>query len=248
MKQSLVLISNRDTFLVITLKKAISDAGFVVQSCVDSVDLIESFLGNAEIYVYYIDDGSDINEDLLVYLKDVSIDKSKKIILVTSQECFRECCQVLPESSLSAYFLRPFDVHDVVKKLKSYTVEVEVTDDKKSILIVDDDVAFLKMINRWLKDDYKLFCVNSGMQAITWLAKNQCDLVLLDYNMPIISGAEVFQMLQSEPATKNIPVMFLTGKNDRNTISEVLALKPERYILKSIGHEELLAALGNFFA
>jgi CheY-like chemotaxis protein len=86
------------------------------------------------------------------------------------------------------------------------------------------------------------------MQAITWLAKNKCDLILLDYKMPIVSGAEVYRMLQSEPATKDIPVMFLTGKNDRNTISEVLSLKPQKYILKSIGHEELLATLANFFA
>ena len=248
MKETLLLISNRDTFLVITIKKALSEAGFTVQSCVDSLDLIESFLGDTNIYLYYMDDASDINEELLVYLKEVSIDKSKKVIISCSHEQFKICTQILPESNLAASFIRPFDVHDIVKSLQTFSNDQTATQSAESILVVDDDVAYLKMINRWLKDVYKIYCVNSGMQAITWLAKNKCDLILLDYKMPIVSGAEVYRMLQSEPATKDIPVMFLTGKNDRNTISEVLSLKPQKYILKSIGHEELLATLANFFA
>ena len=49
------------------------------------------------------------------------------------------------------------------------------------MLIVDDDVPYMYMINDWLKTSYRTTMVNSGMQAITWIAKNHADLILLDY-------------------------------------------------------------------
>ena len=88
---------------------------------------------------------------------------------------------------------------------------------------------------------------NSGMQAITWLASNKADLVLLDYEMPTIKGSKVLEMLRSESSSSSIPVMFLTGKSDKEAIMEVLALKPAGYLLKSIDKKTLLDTLDKFF-
>ena len=119
---------------------------------------------------------------------------------------------------------------------------------QKNILIVDDDVTYLRTIREWLKEEYKVAMVNSGLQAITWLAKNQADLILLDYEMPVTSGPQVLEMLRSEPNSRNIPVMFLTGKSDRDSIMRVLDLKPTDYLLKSIDKHELVMKLRRFFA
>ena len=89
--------------------------------------------------------------------------------------------------------------------------------------------------------------VNSGMAAITFLAKNSVDLILLDYEMPVTSGPQVLEMLRSEPETKSIPVMFLTGKGDKNSVMSVLALSPEGYFLKGIEKSELLEKLKEYF-
>ncbi len=89
--------------------------------------------------------------------------------------------------------------------------------------------------------------VNSGLQAIKWLAKNKVDLILLDYDMPVTTGPQVLEMLRSDPETASIPVMFLTGKGDKESVMAVVALKPEGYFLKNIKKPELLEKLQEFF-
>ena len=73
------------------------------------------------------------------------------------------------------------------------------------------------------------------------------DLILLDYEMPVINGLQVFEMLKSEAISKNIPVMFLTGKSDKESIMKVMELKPAGYMLKNITKQQLLTHLENFF-
>jgi CheY-like chemotaxis protein len=88
---------------------------------------------------------------------------------------------------------------------------------------------------------------NSGMQALRWLGKHKVDLILLDYEMPVTSGPQVLEMLRSEPETKNIPVMFLTGKSDKDSVMQVMSLNPQGYFLKSIEREELERKLSEYF-
>ena len=65
--------------------------------------------------------------------------------------------------------------------------------------------------------------------------------------MPVTSGPQVLEMLRNDDETKDIPVMFLTGKSDKKSVMEVIALKPEGYFLKTIEREELLEKLKEFF-
>ena len=81
------------------------------------------------------------------------------------------------------------------------------------------------------------------MQAISFLFKNQVDIILLDYEMPVVDGPQVFQMLRSEDITKDIPVVFLTGVSTKEGVQRVMELKPDGYILKSTTKEDLLSYL-----
>ena len=99
----------------------------------------------------------------------------------------------------------------------------------------------------WLTDKYRITAVKSGMQAITYIANHTPDLILLDYEMPVISGAKVLEMIRSEVATADIPVMFLTSKNDKESVMQVLSLKPEKYLLKTMPPEEWLSNIDDFF-
>ena len=87
----------------------------------------------------------------------------------------------------------------------------------------------------------------SGVQAITWLARNSVDIILLDYEMPVTNGLQVLEMLRSEQFSKDIPIIFLTGKSDKDTIMKVMALKPAGYLLKNVTRFQLLAYLQNYF-
>lgn len=82
-----------------------------------------------------------------------------------------------------------------------------------------------------------------------WLRKRkvkegeQVDLILLDYEMPVVDGPQVLQMLRQEPATSNIPVIFLTGNGTKEAVARVMELKPDGYILKSTTRENLMKYL-----
>ena len=65
--------------------------------------------------------------------------------------------------------------------------------------------------------------------------------------MPVISGAKVLEMIRSEVSTESIPVMFLTTKNDKESVMKVLALKPEKYLLKTMPPQDWIRDIDEFF-
>ena len=85
------------------------------------------------------------------------------------------------------------------------------------------------------------------MQAITYIANHKPDLILLDYDMPITPGPQVMEMIRSEFNSSEIPIIFLTGKSDRESIMRVMKLKPQGYLLKTMSRDDIMAAIDNFF-
>lgn len=118
--------------------------------------------------------------------------------------------------------------------------QTQDTHNRKHILIIDDDVNMLKTLRYYLQDRYKVTVVNSGKVAVDFLLKYTPDLILLDYMMPMFNGAAVLKIIKSREATKDIPVFFLTGQTDRETVVECLALKPAGYIVKPVAKDALL--------
>ena len=134
---------------------------------------------------------------------------------------------------------------DAAPQKRRFTSDMTVVK-KRRILLVDDDASYLRIIRNWLKDGYEVGVASSGLQAIMWL-KNDVDLILLDYKMPIASGAQIFEMLKNDSQTKNIPVFFLTGNSSRDSVMEILKLSPEGYLLKTFDRKALLTRLEEFF-
>ena len=81
-----------------------------------------------------------------------------------------------------------------------------------------------------------------------YIADNKPDLILLDYEMPVISGPQVLEMIRSESKVQSTPVIFLTGKGDRESVMKVMELRPDGYLLKSLPREKILASVREFFA
>lgn len=114
---------------------------------------------------------------------------------------------------------------------------------RKHILVVDDDALMLKMIKEHLRDNYDVATATSGKTALKFLEKRTTDLILLDYEMPVETGPEVLEKLHANPATKDIPVIFLTGITQRSKITQALAQKPQGYLLKPISRDKLLETI-----
>lgn len=109
----------------------------------------------------------------------------------------------------------------------------------KRILLIDDSLIQLRMLNMQLQDKYEILMATTGFDGISIAKRERPDLILLDYNMPIQSGRETFRKLQEKEETKNIPVIFLTGVDDRQEVEEVLRLRPQGYLLKPIEGDAL---------
>ncbi|MCH1929911.1 diguanylate cyclase [Shewanella sp. A25] len=82
---------------------------------------------------------------------------------------------------------------------------------KGKILIVDDQPLNIKMLHQIFRNDYELYMATNGEQAIEVCHKMQPDIVLLDIEMPGISGYEVCQKLKADPETAGIGVIFVTS-------------------------------------
>ena len=121
------------------------------------------------------------------------------------------------------------------------------TEDNKVILLVDDDPTFLHMAKSWLDEKFKVIMVSSGMQALAFISKNVPCLILLDYEMPGMTGPEVLKKIRTESRTPDIPVFFLTGKTDNDAMNALKDLNPLGFIIKTGGKDELVSKVEEFF-
>lgn len=112
-----------------------------------------------------------------------------------------------------------------------------------NVLIVDDNAATLRSLKAMLDDLYDITICPSGIKAIGMIQKSKPDVILLDYEMPVVDGKRTFEMIKAENDFKDIPVIFLTGVSDREHIEAVLALRPAGYILKPPAKEKLVATI-----
>ncbi|MCR5356280.1 MAG: response regulator [Lachnospiraceae bacterium] len=115
---------------------------------------------------------------------------------------------------------------------------------RKHILVVDDDSNQLLQIKEHLKEFYEVTLVPSGDAAIKYMVRHRVDLILLDYIMPDLNGPEVLENIRMIPALQYIPVIFLTGVKEKETvIKTLLELKPQGYIVKPTKKSELVAKI-----
>lgn len=247
MEKTILLISKAETFSVRGLEMKLKDLGADTRYSGMSIKTLEKECPEAALFMLYMDETISEAAECLVYLKDFCCEHKKQIIVIGTKNEYEEAQKLLTGETVRAFFERPLEMDRLLDETELFFEEEKALLHKKSILIVDDDVPYMYMINDWLKSSYRTTMVNSGMQAITWIAKNHADLILLDYEMPVTSGPQVLKMIRSELQTADIPVMFLTAKNDKASIMNVLELKPEDYILKTIDRKGLLEKLEDFF-
>lgn len=114
---------------------------------------------------------------------------------------------------------------------------------KKHILIVDDDSRVLRLLKSYLAGRYELATAINGKVAMRFLETKETDLVLLDYEMPTENGPAVLEKIRANEKLKDLPVVFLTGVTEKSKITEVLALKPQGYLLKPVDMEKLSSTI-----
>ena len=105
---------------------------------------------------------------------------------------------------------------------------------EKIIFIVDDNDANLVMASSALENDYKVLTMPSAQKMFWLLEKKQADLILLDIEMPEMTGLEAIVKLKENPKWKDIPVIFLTGRRDEEANNDIMKTKAHDIVYKPI--------------
>ena len=242
-----IVISATESFIPRVLVNKINETGVGCGFATCTVEGINDNLDNTVLMVLFMEEDEIPDENIIHFLSDTVEERSIQLILVGEQADIQQISSRFQPDAVYTSFTRPVDNKVFADTVKNYVEKADSGAFKKSILIVDDDPQYLTMVREWLKATYKVSMANSGLQAIKWLGKNKVDLILLDHEMPVTNGPQVLEMLRSDPETCDIPVIFLTGKGDKESVMAVVALRPDGYFLKGIQKEELLDKIQEFF-
>ena len=120
-------------------------------------------------------------------------------------------------------------------------------DNNPYILVVDDEDITIEAIKIYLKEkDYNVLTAKNGKSAIDIIAKNpQISCIILDVNMPVLNGYETCKKLKSDPETKDIPIIFVTGDDKIKTnASKFFNIGAEDFLTKPYDYHSLLAKIG----
>ena len=187
-------------------------------------------------------------ESLLTYEEFRQVFEEQKpqvSLLFSTDEGYFSYCVIAPHL-LETGIGTPLAVQNEVAETEKY-FKMRKKSTKPKILLVDDSMTIREGIRRLLVGDYEVSAVQSGVSAIRAITLDKPDLVLLDYDMPVCDGRHVLEMLRSEKEFADVPVIFLTSRDDPESVKKVLSLKPEGYMMKYLKPTEIRSRVDNFF-
>ena len=247
MEKRILFISEKKTMIANALIQAMEEKAFQVIQVKANVTEISRMDDKPEIWILYLQGVERSLLDLLSYIKDQIKEHGFRLFVIGTPEELEEDLKGFPVSDIKGTFTRPFRMEDVIDRLTMEVMNVERLSAAKRIMIIDDDPLMLQTFKEMLQSNYRVYTANSGMNALQMLVSTEVDLILLDYEMPVIKGPQILEMLRSETHTKDIPVMFLTSNSDRESIISVMSLNPVNYLLKSLPRSEIFAKIKEFF-
>lgn len=117
--------------------------------------------------------------------------------------------------------------------------------DKKKIVLCEDERLTAEMILDTLSDDFRMHWVSDATKAVGEIRAIKPDLVLTDMGMPGVGGYELVKALQTHDETKNIPVIFLTGRKLDDTTITMLKAEPnvKEFLLKPCSPRLIIEAI-----
>ena len=230
---------------------------FQSQMCMDSLELVK---GMAKVFepdmaVICLVGVGELDQRILDYFETRR--RTIPVLLIgTPEEC--KFFQNYYEGEQFDYLTRPTTLTDLMDKCSSVlkldeevvVIEVDETaepeqeiESKKRILLVDDSGILLRSVKAMLADKYEVAVAVDGQKAIERAKRRKPDLILLDYEMPVMDGKETLEVLRQDDELKDIPVVFLTSVANRDSINSVLQYNPEGYLLKPIDQNRMFETI-----
>lgn len=117
------------------------------------------------------------------------------------------------------------------------------------VLVVDDDAFERKLVNQLMEMElYDVIFASTGEEALDLLRQKRPNLILMDMDMPGMSGLETLRIIKSAPACANIPVMMVTSHNERAVVVECLRAGAIDFVVKPLNRSVFLGKVARFLA
>lgn len=113
---------------------------------------------------------------------------------------------------------------------------------KISILVVDDMKSMRLTVRKMLKSldiGTDLLFAENGRDGLRVLRQSKCDLVIVDWNMPVMNGIEMLENIRKDPALRDLPVIMVTAEAERDIVAEVAEIEVDGYLLKPLTLQSL---------
>lgn len=244
--QQLLIISETTNHLTGALIRTLEDISYRTVVLPGDIDAVNHFQDTVNGILIFATEKLVKQQQALLFLKDRMVIQEIPFFAIGNPDDLEELYRVIPKYLIRLEFIRPISLHirEVAEKIDGF---IKQNNQKKKILVVDDSGAALRSVKGWLEEKYTVFLANSAAMAIKYLTLNRPDLILLDYDMPIADGKQAFEMIRAEMEFTDIPIIFLTGKVDTDSIMKVVGLKPEGCLLKTMPPERIVRAVDHFF-
>lgn len=187
-------------------------------------------------------------ENLLTYEQFRKVFETEQLqvsLLFDTGEGYFSYCALAPHLLKKGSAI-PINIDNAMTEVEEYLRKREEPT-KPKVLMVDDSITVRQMIKNLLDECYDVTLASSGTAAIRCLVLDRPDLVILDYEMPVCDGKQVLEMIRSEKSFAGIPIFFLTGRTDPETVQKLVSLKPNGYLAKYLKPEEIKKKIDAFF-
>ena len=195
---------------------------------------------NDTFEITWVRSGDEVEIPKIILVNLAGLESSEKIKTFKNTKIFLLGTQnEINNSDIKGaeFFIKPFNANEIREKLSG--ISKNNTEIQKTLLLVDDDAVMIRTLREGLSTVYKVIPANSGANALKILERAKPDLILLDYEMPEMNGPQVLEKIKNNPATANIPVMFLTAKTDVKL--------EESHMLKTLPLKEIKEIIKKFF-
>ncbi|SHI96304.1 response regulator [Pseudobutyrivibrio xylanivorans] len=225
---------------------------FHTQLCTDSGKIVKSMLKMyaPELVLMDIDGFENVHEEVFEAIKEYNPDlpvitygREKKKQLFISYYYSGQCKHIAQPT-------RETIIREICKEFNmnaDVIINAVVDTEKKHIIVVDDNPVLLRNMRNMLQDKYRVTLATSAAQCMKAMGQDSPDLIILDYEMPVVDGRQTLEMIRAEEDYKNVPVIFLTGIADKEHVDAVLDLKPAGYFVKPPMQTKIINAIENIF-
>ena len=240
----ILMIQKTKSYVSNSLAEQLKNANYDVDIADADINQINIDPKETKAIILYLDGALAQDQTVLKYIRDV-LSEGYLCFVVGDENEIISVKKIISKRKIAKEFMRPLNVSDVVRDIGEI-MENGLEKAKDKILVVDDSAAMLRNVKGWLKDKYEVILANSGEFAMKYLSSELPDLILLDYEMPGMDGKAVLSAIRSSHRTKDLPVIFLTSKGEKQDVVEVMSLKPEGYILKTEEPQKIVQRIEEF--